>query len=172
MKLEKIEEPTVLPVPLQSIKEYLKVLDDEQDEQIELMAWSYLQHAENITNLTLKGVTTYKVTLNSLRKLSFPKNPLISVEKVEYQDIGGDLQLLNEGKYNVDNTTVPGTIEFLQVPPSTHVEVTFKAGYETLPKEVELWLKVKVLEEFDKTPEAECSKHIDSMLNSLRIIPV
>jgi len=174
VKLELITPPSSLPISLESVKSYLKVLDDLQDAEIELMIEANLAHAENITNQTLRGETTYKLTLECFptEPLKLPKNPLITIEKIEYLDSDEEMTLLPEEKYNADNTTIPSTIEFLQVPPTTCVEITFVAGYEKLPKEVELWLKVKVLEEFDKLPESERSSYIDRLLDSMRIIPI
>jgi uncharacterized phiE125 gp8 family phage protein len=174
MKLELISKPSALPITLESIKNYIKVLDDLQDSEIELIAGANLIRAEDITNLTLLGLTTYKWTLfnNFPLTTSMPKSPLESITKIEYLDDNGEMQLLTEDKYNADNTTIPGTLVFLQVPPTTKVEITFVAGFFNLPKEVELWLKVIVLEDFDHLPDAEKSKHIDRMLDSLRIIPI
>ena len=173
MKLELISKPSTLPITLESIKSYIKVLDTLQDNEIELIARANLTRAENITNLTLVGLSSYKLTLFSFPPtISMPKSPLESITKIEYLDANGEMQLLTEDKYNADNTTIPATLVFLQVPPTTKVEITFISGFETLPKEVELWLKVKTLEDFDHLPDAERTKHIDRMLDSLRIIPI
>jgi len=43
-----------------------------------------LSRAEDITNLTLKGVSVYELELEGFRNIQFPKNPLVEVLKVEY----------------------------------------------------------------------------------------
>ena len=172
MKLIILEAPIALPLDIEVLKSYLKVLDDDQDATIEMIAKANISRAEDITNLVLAGITRFELTLDSFVNFKFPKNPLVEVEKVEYLDADGLYKLLDEGKYDANNTITPATMEFYQVPSSTSVRIFFKAGFEEIVNKILLWLNVKVYEDFYNLPKTERSAHIDNYLESLRIIPL
>ena len=178
MKLTTILAPTVLPVELESVKNFCRVLDNDEDAQVELMIRTALHRAEDITNLTLNGVTTFKVALDGFKNFKFPKNPLLSVEKIEYIDSENSRQELSIIYYDVDETVIPGICVFKNTPPSSYVEVTFKAGYVKLPPAIESWLNVEVSTLYEHREQVVVgasvaeNKRVDRLLDSFRIIPV
>lgn len=176
MKLKLITPPATLPVDLEAVKQFIRVVGDEDNAQIELMIKTALSRAEDITNLTLQGVSRYELELDGFENISFPKSPLIEVEKVEYLKDGALVEL-ESSKYVAENRVVPGTLEFLQTPSSTKVIVTFTAGYEQLPSAIESWLNVEVSTLYEHREQivvgasVEKNNYVDRLLDSFRIIP-
>jgi len=84
---------------------------------------------------------------------------------------------LNGAKYEAENRTVPGTLEFFQVPTTTKVIVTFKTGYDVLPSAIESWLKVEVSTLYEHREQVVVgatvtkNNYVDRLLDSFRIIP-
>jgi len=176
MKLTLITPPTTLPVNLEEVKQFIRVVGNEDDAQIELMINSSLSRAEDITNLTLRGVSVYELELEGFKNIKFPKNPLLKVEKIEYEKEGA-MVLLGNDKYYAESRTTPGTLEFVQTPNSSKVVVTFKAGFQTLPSAIESWLKVEVSTLYEHREQVVVgatvtkNNYVDRLLDSFRIIP-
>ncbi len=167
--------PPTPPYSLDRIKNYLRVLDTHQDEQIELLAKAHLLKAEEITNLVLQGVTEFKWTIDGgFRDLILPKNPVTEIVKIEYIDTLGDVQEfdLNNMQYSfpLDATKSPFTIFFKgDLPYATEIIITFRAGFASLDSRVEMWLNAKIGEDYDGLTDKEKSRYIDRMLDSLRV---
>lgn len=177
MKLRTIQAPLVLPVDLNSVKDFCRVLDDDEDAQIELMMKTALGRAEDITNLTLQGVTEYEFELDGFRDFKFPKSPLLDVVSIHYlQD--GEMAELSIANYIEDNRNIPGTLEFLNVPTTSKVLVIFRAGYVKLPPQIESWLNVEVSTLYEHREQivvgasVAINSRVDRLLDSFRIIPV
>jgi len=178
MKLKQLIAPTSLPVSLESLKNFLRVLDSEQDEQIVILAKSSIKRAENITNRQLAGVATFVLYLDGFAPIiTLPKSPLIEVEKIEYLDKNKFVQTLEDENYEIDDKATPAIIKILSIPSSfiggyNTVGVTFRSGYESIPSEVEAWIKINVNYDFYQMPISERSVFIDNALDSLRIVPI
>ena len=177
MLIKLITPPTTLPVDLEKVKQFIRVVGDDDNAQIELMIKTALSRAEDITNLALQGVSRYELELESFENISFPKSPLVEVEKIEYLK-DGVLVELESSKYVAENRVTPGTLEFLQTPPTTKVIVTFTAGYEQLPSAIESWLNVEVSTLYEHREQVvvgasvEKNNYVDRLLDSFRIIPI
>jgi len=173
--LKILTPPSILPYSLANIKQYLRVLDNHQDYQINLMAQSYLLKAEEITNLVLQGVTEFEWRVEGgFRDLILPKNPVTEIVKVEYvdnSDVTKDFSLDNvEYSFTLGVTKTPFTLNFEgDIPLAKEIIVTFKAGFKILDSRVEMFLNAKVGEEYDGLADAERSGYIDRMLDSLRV---
>lgn len=187
MKLELITPPATLPVSLDSVKNYLRVLDDHQDSEIELMIKTAIKRAEDITNRQLGGVATFRLYLDCFpASIHLPKAPLRSVKRVAYKTLDNTEMELEADEWWVDDKATPATICFkirtvndLSDKPNSII-VEFEAGYNKLPIEVESWVKVQVATIYEHREKfvvgANISefgnRYIDNLLDSLRIIPI
>ena len=184
MKLELITPPLSLPISLESVKEFLRVIDNDQDSTIESMIKVAIKHAENITNRQLGGIATFVLYVDSWEDVRLPKSPTISIEKVEYRDSDEQLLELDSDMYLLDRHATPAVVHFfdemdISSKPNP-ISITFTAGYETLPVEVEQYIKAQVATMYEHREKfvvgasiAEFgSKYIDNLLDSLRIIPI
>ena len=172
--LKLLTPPTEPPYDLNKIKNYLRVLDTHQDDQIKMMADSYLLKSEEITNLVLQGVSTFEYSVDGdFRELTLPKNPVTEIVKVEYMEaeIKKEFALKNvEYSFPLGATKTPFKLNFKgSLPKTNKVTITFKAGFESLDSRVEMFLNAKVAEEYDGLPDNERSKYTDGMLDSLRV---
>ena len=167
--------PSTPPYSLDNVKEYLRVLDDHQDYQINLMAKAYLSKAEEITNLVLKGVTEFEWRVDGgFRDLILPENPVTEIVKIEYIDSDNAIQefpLSNmEYSFPLGATKTPFKILFNgTLPNAKKLIITFKAGFVSIDSRVEMFLNAKVGEEYDGLADAERSIYTDRMLDSLRV---
>ena len=167
--------PTEPPYSLANIKGYLRVLDDHQDYQINLMANAYLLKAEEITNLVLQGVTTFEWRVaGGFKNLVLPKNPvteIVSIEYVDMEDVKKTFPLENmEYSFPLGTTKTPFNLWFKGTLPSAkELIITFKAGFASIDSRVEMFINAKVGEEYDGLADAERSIYTDRMLDSLRV---
>jgi uncharacterized phiE125 gp8 family phage protein len=178
MNIKILNLPTEKPYSLADIKQYLRVLDTHQDEQITAIADAYLLQAQEITNLVLQGLTTYQWRVDGgFRDLILPKNPIVEVEKIEYidaEDVVQNLDLANIYlSYPLDATKAPCKLCFEEgLPLAKEIIVTFRAGFVNIDSRVNMWLKSKIVEEYDGLADSERSRYTNNMLDSLRVIPL
>jgi len=178
MKLKLITPPTTSPVSLDKVKNFIRVLDNDQDEQIEMMIQTAIKRAEDITNLQLGGVATFALYLDDWQPVvELPKPPFVSVEQILYIDTNGAEQELEAHEWDWDDKDTIAKVRFF--PPYNDlgkdinaIAIKYKTGYETLPPAIESFISVKVNELFYQLPDNECSKYIDNLLDSFRIIPI
>jgi len=173
--LKLLTSPLTPVYDLAKIKTYLRVLDDHQNAQIEMMANAYLLKAEEITNLILQGISTFEWSIDgSFRDLVLPKNPVTEIVEVEYIDNAEEKQTLPlaqvEYSFPLGATKTPFTLFFTgDLPNAKKIILTFKAGFESMDSRVEMYLNAKIAEEYDNLPDNERSKYTDRMLDSLRV---
>ena len=173
--LKILTPPTTTPYSLDNVKQYLRVLDNHQDYQINLMAQSYLLKAEEITNLVLQGITEFEWSVDGgFRDLVLPRNPVTEIVKIEYvdnSDVTKDFSLNNvEYSFALGVTKTPFNLHFMgDTPFAKKLIITFKAGFATIDPRVEMFLNAKVGEEYDGLSDAERSIYTDRMLDSLRV---
>ena len=179
MQLIQTVVPTDEPITLKEMKEFLRVLHEDDDALIGLLIIAVREHIENITNRQLESATFGLLSHNFTCKL--PKGSLQSVEKIEYLNELGDYITLSASSYYsyIDNGI--GYIEYLDTPTlQTHreaVKITFIAGYATVPEAIKQYMKVKIATLYENREEYVIgvsiskfgSEFIENILSSYKI---
>lgn len=112
MGVRVIQHPTEESLSLAEAKAHLRVDADDEDALIgsliaaaritvERQCWRQL--AQATLQLTLDAFPAGDV-------IYLPRPPLVSVESIQYEDLAGETQALDEGNYYVDATSEPGRV--------------------------------------------------------------
>ena len=148
MQLVQTVAPTQEPLTLSEVKEFVRVLDDDSDTILTSLIVSVREHVENVTNRQL-CVATYELFSN--RFISrLQKNPIKSIDKIEYMDESGDYQTLSASSYYLYEENGVGYIEYdsdfipFLVEHKKAVKITFTSGYDTIPESIKQYMKVKI----------------------------
>jgi len=161
---------------LDEVKAYLRVTDTNSDNTINLHIASSIEYAQKYTNRQF-GVATFELSIESLENgFKLPKNPVQSIEKIEYMDEDGVYKTLDSSLYYLYEEYGIGTI-FLKEPISLNIShkyairITFIAGYDDIPPAIRSWISYKVMTLFDDR-ETIVSKFAHNILDQYRIRPL
>src|SRR5262245_36909533 len=114
MALLLIDGPPAPVITLDEMKDYLRVVDDDEDDLIEGFISAVTQHLEGRDGwLGRSFVTqTWELSLDCFprREIRIPLPPLQSVDSVKYDDVNGVEQTLSPSLYTVDTRSVPGWV--------------------------------------------------------------
>lgn len=164
-------------------KRFIRVIDTEDDEDINSFISSAITEAQDITNRQFASAT-YELYLSNFPRenFKFPKNPVQEIVSIEYMDINGVYQTIDSTSYYLFNEYEVGKIVFNTTPNvqiKSHkkaVRITFKSGYTTnFPADLRQWLKVRVATLFEYREEITAglsiskNNHVDSILQRYRI---
>lgn len=144
MGLTLVTPPTVEPVSLEEARSHLRVIDTAEDTLIESYIRAATRHVEKTLGMSLM-TRTYRLTLDDFSDaIELPRGPVQSVTSVQYVDEAGDTQTLATSYYSTDlvssrqwvvrnqDYTYPTLIDGVNA-----VSITYVAGYDTLPAELE-----------------------------------
>jgi len=146
MQLIQTVAPTKEPITLYEAKSFLRIMDNEDDLLIETLISAVREHIENITNRQLESATFELYTNYLITKL--PKNPIASIDKIEYlgQD-GNYIELDNTSYYLYENNGI-GCINYNDIPTLQEhkktLKITFTSGYTNVPESIKSYMKVKI----------------------------
>jgi len=146
MQLVQIVAPAQEPISLSDAKDFLRVLDNDSDVLISSLIVAVREHVENVTNRQLESATYELYADDFVSKL--PKNPISSIEKIEYMGSEGNYILLDASTYYLYERNGIGYISYSEIPNILNhkkaVKITFTAGYETVPEAIKQYMKVKI----------------------------
>ena len=144
--LVQIVAPLTEAITTADAKVFLRIMGTQDDALINSMIAQATKHVENIINRQLMRATYELYTDGFITKL--PKNPIQSIEKIEYMDENEVYQLLNASLYYLYEELEIGKIEYKDLPGlPTHkkaVKITFVCGHLSVPAPIEAYIKVKV----------------------------
>ncbi len=168
-----VVESTETPViPLDIVKEYLNEIGTDKDTEITSMINAVVEDAENLTSRRL-SVTTYELYTNHIYDgFKLPKNPINSIDKIEYMDENEVYQVLDSSLYYLYEKFGIGTIKLkekiVSIDHEKAIKITFNCGYKNIPEPIVTWAKYKVMCLFD-AKEENINKFVDEMINKFRI---
>lgn len=137
--LKRTVDPPEKPVTVAEAKAQSRIDDSAEDSLVERLIGAATDHIEGPYGIGVCLVEqTWELKLDYFPTvIQLPLYPVISVEKIEYEDENGNTQTVSTDTYRVDTHSNPAriTLEFNQHWPTTRlvsgaVTVTFKAGYE------------------------------------------
>lgn len=165
---------------LEEAKKFIRVIDTEDDEDIQSFINSAIAEAQDITNRQF-ATATYELYLSEFkREIKLPKNPIQEIISIEYLDSSNNYVLLDSSSYFLYEDLEIGTIVFKTIPgirvEKKAVKITFKSGYTTaFPADLKQWLKVRVSTLYEYREELTAgvsiskNNHVDSILQRYRI---
>lgn len=141
--------PATSPITLAEAKEnsYITIADD--DTLIQAMIDTATGLCQDYTGLQLVDAT-YIQTLDAWQDIiELLVNPVQSITSIKYYDEDDALQTLTATDFILDDFSIPNrlvkdvdiTLPTLKDKPNA-IEITFVAGYTTIPEQLRTWIKV------------------------------
>ena len=188
MALDLITHPAEEPVSLVEAKRDMR-LDDaftEHDLLIEGLITAARERYENICNRAFirQQWQIVEWRFPAARKtILLPLSPLISVDKIAYQDTAGDWHELEEDDYQVDMSEPPKIFPVHSWPVTHHapdaVSITFTAGYgsaidvpESIKNAIRLYCKAHYESAFNDGASREYERRMaaaDALISTYRV---
>lgn len=176
------EIDAILSLP--STKNFLRIIDNAEDETIQENILSAISEAEGLTNRQF-AKATYELYLENFPRenFKFPKNPINEIVSIEYMDLNGSYQLLDSSTYYLYKLHEVGKIEFEEYPNvqikrhKQAVRITFTCGYSEseFPQDLRQYLRVKVSTLFEFREDIVSgttisrTNHIESIIEKYKI---
>lgn len=148
----KVSTPSsTLPLNVTEMKEHLRIETySDHDNMVQSYIEAAAQSFENKSNVCLTS-QTWKAFLSKdevVEYIYLEKYPITSITSIQYYDSDDSQQTMAVSNYTASLNTRPVEIYFDTVPTVYDridaMEITFVAGYSTVPKDIILALKQKV----------------------------
>jgi uncharacterized phiE125 gp8 family phage protein len=156
MAVKVITPPVSEPITLEVAKRHLRVIGDDEDDDIERMIRAARQMAEGRLNRSLAPQTLaagFDVWGDALK---LPRPPFIELLSVSYIDADGTQQTANDLTYVVNEFVEPVTVTSAYgyswpttQPRASAVTVTYRAGYEECPEPIRQWMLLVIASMYD-----------------------
>lgn len=148
-------QPTIEPVSLEEIKEFVQINHSDDDNLLRIKGQAAREICEKYTRRRFIN-TVLDLTLDAFPLGEIPiesaASPLVSVASITYTDTDGNAQTWSSANYDVDTSSDPGRIApaFGQAYPATRVvqnavTVQHTVGYGTDPTDVPAAIREAVL---------------------------
>jgi len=145
MNVVQIVAPTSEPITLDEAKLAMRVLEDFDDTLINTMIADAREYAEDYTNRQFMPATFELYTDKFVQDMKMRKNPIKSIEKIEYMDENGNYQILGTDNYYLYGDNDIYRIHFEKiVPHKKHkeaIKITFVAGYDKVPNQIVAFIR-------------------------------
>lgn len=135
-----------LAVSVDSAKEFLRVLDTDEEIIIESLIKATQNFAQNYTNTQITR-TSFELYTDALYDgFKMVKNPIASIESISYMDENGVYQPFTDFYTFCKNGM---TLLHVENMPTTKIheeaiKIVFNAGYLEVPSDLQQWIKVKL----------------------------
>lgn len=165
---------------LEDAKRFIRVVDTDDDADIQSFIDSAITEAQDITNRQFASAT-YELYLSEFkREIKLPKNPIQEIISIDYLDSSNSYITLDPTSYFLCEDLEIGVIVFRVIPgiksERKAIRITFKSGYGSkFPADLRQWLKVRVStlyeyrEEITSGVSIAKNNHVDSILQRYRI---
>lgn len=182
MQLVQTVAPSTEPITLDEAKSFMRILENDDDLIIGSLISSSREYVENVTNRQLVSAIFELYCDDFISKL--PKNPIISVDKIEYLNNDGSYIELDITSYYLYERNGIGFISYSSIPSlldhKKAVKITFKAGYESVPEAIKSYIKVRVSTLYENREtyvigtsiSSFDNKFVENMLSPYKVRPI
>lgn len=181
MNLIQTVSPLEEPLSLEDAKNFMHIIEDDENTLIEDMIRSAREYAENYTNRQLE-VATFEL-INEIIYCGFklPKNPVKSITKIEYMDSNGTYQIMPNTDYYVYIDNGISKLHINKMPSykcdKRAFKITFVGGYDVVPSSIVSYIKMLVSTMYENRESyvigasinTSANPLLDKMLNMYRI---
>ena len=179
MSAKLITPPAEMAVPLADVRMDLREPDAALNGQITAMIKAFTEEAEHTTGRAFVN-QTWQLYLDAFPDaIRLDPAPLASVTSIKYYDTSNVLQTIDPADYLVDTITEPGYVVpgVAKAWPETYdrinaVIVEYVVGYgadsTAVPEAIRMYIRAKVVEQFDVAPtpgKPHTSSYMDSLLD-------
>lgn len=148
MYLVQTVAPIQEPVSLEEAKDFMRILENDDDASILSMIKSATSYAENFTNRQFEQATYELFAEHWTQDICLPKNPIKTLDKIEYMDNNGVYQILDSANYYLYGEYDIFKVHFDKT--ESHkchknaIKYTFVSGYDAVPEEIKSFILVLV----------------------------
>lgn len=172
MYLVQTVAPISEPITLEEAKDFMRILEADDDALITAMIESAREFAENYTNRQIISATYELYTEWYTQDMVMPKNPIQSITSIEYMDEAGTYQTLDPTLYYLYGENDLYKIHFEEDLPEYKehkkaIKITFVAGYTTVPSAFASYMKVFVSNLYENREFYVIGTRVDKMANPL-----
>jgi uncharacterized phiE125 gp8 family phage protein len=184
MAIKLIQAPTVEPVTLAEIKDYLRVDGNDFDNMLNSLIVAAREYCEAFQNRSLV-TQTWEMILDGFPKmpLELPKPPLQSVVSITYKDKDWIETTINPDDYIVDQYSEPGRVMLasgksfpsVELQPINAVKIRFTAGYgdaDDVPEAVKQAMKIFIAHRYENPDADKVPTVVQLLLWSNRMVPL
>ena len=173
MDLVQTVAPIEEPITLQVAKDFLRVIETDDDTEIQAMITSAREYAENYTNRQIKSAT-YELYLEEFSEtIQLPKNPIQSITSIEYMDESGVYQTLDSASYYTYLDNEITTIFFEDMPDHKDhkraIKITFVSGYSAVPESITAYIKILVSTLYENRELYIIGVSVDKLANPMAL---
>ena len=171
MNLTQTIAPLTEPLSLVDVKNFMHILETDEDSLITSMIVAAREYAENYTNRQLLSATFELITDRFVQCMTIPKTPVISISKVEYMDELGVYQTLSTSDYYSYKEYGATKLYFDAIPSvkddKRAVKITFTAGYTTVPSSIISFMKVLVSTMYENREQYVIGVSVETLANPM-----
>lgn len=184
MQLTQTVAPTQQPISLNEAKLFMHIIEDDEDTLIEDMIKTATEYCENFTNRQLEIATFELINERVWSDFKLPKNPIRTIEKIEYMDLEGNYQIMNTNEYYLYFDYGIGYIHFHNLPHHKQdkraFKITFTSGYDVVPFSIKSYMKMAVSTLYENRENyvigasinTSANPLLDKILAKYRILPI
>ena len=184
MNLVQTVAPLSNPLALEDAKNFMHILEIDEDTLIESMITSATEYAENFTNRQLMTATFELINETIYSGFKLPKNPVQSITKIEYMDSNSAYQIMSTDDYYIYIENEVCTLHINQLPAYKQdkraFKITFISGYVVVPNSIVSYIRMAVSTMYENREnyvigvsiDKNANPLLDKMLNMYRIQPL
>jgi uncharacterized phiE125 gp8 family phage protein len=107
----KILDVSTVPLTVATAKEYLRVLHNDDDTQIENLIAAGVEEFEQRTGRAFSAMSAeLRLSEFPCGSISIPRPPLVAVSSITYTNRAGEVVTLDSSEYTVDTSHAPGLV--------------------------------------------------------------
>lgn len=171
MQLTQTVAPTAEPISLDEAKLFMHIIEDDEDTLIEDMIKTATEYCENFTNRQLEVATFELINERVWCGFKLPKNPVKSIEKIEYMDLDGNYQTMSADDYYLYSNYGIGYIHLNKIPnykqDKRAFKITFISGYDVVPFSIKSYMKNAVSTMYENRESYVIGASINTNANPL-----
>jgi len=160
-------------------KAFMRIVSSDDDTLINQLIQSAITEASDRTNLNLANATFELYIERFSSDIRLPKNPIKSIQKIEYMDMDGEYQVLASANYYLYVKNGVGYVHLDYYPTvpchKLAIKITFNSGFDAVPSDIVSWLKVRVSTLYEYREDITYGtvaklNHVDGVLARYKVI--
>ena len=174
MKL-KLKSSENISITLDEVKQYLRIVTNEEDSLLTTLLLASTQKAEAIINRAL-SIKTYELYLDKLQTFELPKPPFRTLNSIQVLQ---NNEYIDFNAYKLDDKDTLAKIiinEISECEDINCLKVEFECGYEILPNDIKIWILATISTLYENREQISDvnsyelpNRFIDSLLDKYKV---
>lgn len=168
MGIKQTIPPISSPITLDEAKAHMYVSITDDDDLIQDMIDTATEQCQNYLSSQLVNATFVQTLDNWQNIICLQRSPISSLTSIKYYDEDNVLQTLDSNMFTLDDFQLPNRLvrnEDTTLPNLKYrvnaIEITYVAGYTTIPKPITSWIKIQVSNFYENREQFTVAKMND-----------